>query len=352
MTSAAFYADLTFGLVLTILAYFGTRWMWRHGNIIDTPNQRSSHKRPLPRSGGVVIVLTFLLGMIYILRLEEAHLVDKQYYWAFVLSSLLIAGVSLWDDMHGKTAGFKLVTHVAAVVIVLASGIVIDNLALPWSGYASLGAAGYVVSFLWILGLSNAMNFMDGIDGLVAGTAVISSLFFMAISHHLGSSFVYITGYAILAGALGFLFWNFQPAKIFMGDVGSVFLGFVLAVLAIIAAKYDTSRVSFLVMPLLVFNIIFDAVFTFIRRAIRGEKVMQAHRTHLYQLLVRDGFTHREVSLIHYCMAFLQGLGAMWMVQIPGTQRIFIFIPFVLLQAAWAWWVMRRSGHLLKESQP
>lgn len=348
MTHIAFYTHVLFGIALTVIALVGTELMRRYGGIIDSPNQRSSHRRPLPRSGGISIVATFLLGMLFIINFGDSTLINKAYMWGFVGSSLLIAVISLIDDIKGKTAGFKLFTHVLAVLIVLACGIVIDDLALPLVGNMSLGLWGYLLSFLWILGLTNAVNFMDGIDGLVAGVAVIASLFFMIISYYSGSSFVYVTCYTILAGALGFLFLNFQPAKIFLGDVGSAFLGFIFATLAIIAARYDASHTSFLVMPLLVFNLIYDTTFTFIRRLWRREKVLNAHRAHLYQLLVRNGFTHRKVALIHYCMAFLQGLGAMWMVNIPGSQRVFIFIPFFIMQILYSIFVMRTAGHLLK----
>lgn len=347
MTHIAFYTHVLFGIVLTVIALLGTEFMRRYGRIIDRPNQRSSHVRPLPRSGGVSIVITFLLGMVFIITQGDITLISKQYMWGFVISAMLIAGISLIDDIYNKSAQFKLLTHIVAVGIVLGSGIVIDHLALPALGYISLGVWGYIISFVWILGLTNAVNFMDGIDGLVAGCAVIASLFFMIISFYQGSSFVYVTCYTLLAGALGFLFLNFHPAKIFLGDVGSAFIGFTFATLAIIAARYDASHTSFLVMPLLMFNIIFDTVFTLIRRAFKGENLLQAHRDHLYQLLVRCEFNHREVSLIHYCMVFLQGLGAMWMVMIPGSQRVFIFIPFLLMQIAYAVFVMRRANKML-----
>ncbi|MFT5258770.1 MAG: UDP-GlcNAc:undecaprenyl-phosphate GlcNAc-1-phosphate transferase [Saprospiraceae bacterium] len=349
MTNIAFYTHVLFCLALTLIALAGTELMRRYGGIIDSPNQRSSHVRPLPRSGGISIVITFLLGMVFIISFGDITLINKKYMWGFVGSAILIAVISLIDDIEGKTANFKLATHVLAVVIVLATGIVVDHLALPLVGYVPLGIWGYVISFFWILGLTNAVNFMDGIDGLVAGVAVIASLFFMIISYYNGSSFVYVTCYTILAGALGFLFLNFQPAKIFLGDVGSAFLGFTFATLAIIAARYDASHTSFLVMPLLVFNLIYDTTFTFIRRLLRREKVMEGHRGHLYQLMVRIGFTHREVALIHYCMAFLQGLGAMWMVNIPGSQRVFIFIPFFVVQLLYTMFVMRKAKHLLKQ---
>ena len=350
MTHIAFYNHVMFGVVLTIIALLGTHAMRKYGRIIDRPNQRSSHVRPLPRSGGVSVVLTFLLGMVFIITQGDTTLINKQYMWGFVISAMIIAVISLIDDIYNKSAVFKLVTHFIAVGIVLSTGIVVDHLALPGLGYIELGLAGYIISFLWILGLTNAVNFMDGSDGLVAGCTVIASLFFMAISFYQGSSFVYVTCYALLAGALGFLIVNFYPAKIFLGDVGSAFIGFTFATLAIIAARYDASHTSFLVMPLLMFNIIYDTVFTLFRRIFNKQKLMQAHRGHLYQLLIRSKFNHREVALIHYCMVFMQGLGAMWMVLIPGSQRVFVFIPFLLLQIVYSYFVIRRARKIIGET--
>lgn len=349
MTHIAFFTHVIFGVFLTFVALIGTEVMRRYGRIIDRPNQRSSHVRPLPRSGGVSIVITFLMGMVFIIFWGDTTLIKQQYMWGFVISAMLIAGISLLDDIYNKSALFKLSTHVLAIIIVLGSGIVIDHLALPVLGYMELGVLGYVISFFWILGMTNVVNFMDGIDGLVAGCAVIASLFFMAISFYQGSSFVYVTCYTLLAGALGFLCLNFHPAKIFLGDVGSAFIGFTFATLAIIAARYDASHTSFLVMPLLMLNLIFDVFITLVRRIINKQNLLQAHREHLYQLLIRSEFNHREVALLHYCMVFLQGLGAMWMVVTPGSQRAFIFLPFIALQIVYAIWVLRRAKKFVGE---
>ena len=184
---------------------------------------------------------------------------------------------------------------------------------------------------------------MDGLDGLAGGVAVIASLFFMIITFYEGSTFVYIIGYSLLAGALGFLFLNFPPAKIILGDVGAAFLGFVFAVLAIIATRYDESRTSFLVIPMLMFNFIYDTSYTFLRRLVAGKNVLEAHREHLYQLMNRSGFTHMEVVLTQYCMVFMQGLGALWIVNIPGDERMLVFVPFLLFQLAYTWQVHRRA---------
>ena len=343
MPFSELYLHILFGTILIVIAAIVTWGMLKFARIIDHPNHRSSHETPVPKSGGISIVVTFLIGMVMIVALSKGGLIQQEYIIGFVFSSLLIAIISFIDDVKEKTAVFKLVTHIIAVAVVLYSGIVIDSLSMPWAENMPLGWIGYVISFFWILGLTNAYNFMDGIDGLVASTALIASLFFMVISYYQGSSFVYITCYTIIAGSVGFLIYNAPPAKIFMGDVGSAFLGFVFATLAIIAARYDESHTSFLVMPMLLFHFIFDTIFTLFRRVRNGEKPLKAHRSHLYQLLVRSGYTHLEVTLLLSCMAFLQGLGAMWMVNIPGNERLFVFIPFLFIQLVYAKLTLKRA---------
>ena len=239
---------------------------------------------------------------------------------------------------------FKLATQIIAVLVVLWSGLVIDQVSFPSIGMLTLGSLSYPISFLWILGLTNAYNFMDGLDGLAGGVAVIVSAFFCFITFSQGSTFVYITSYTVMSGAMGFLIYNWSPARVFMGDVGSAFLGFVFAVLAIIAANHDASHTSFLVMPLLLFNFIYDTFFTFLRRLLRGERVFDAHRVHLYQLCNRFGYSHRAVCLLQYGMCVSQGIGAIWMVNIPGAQRIFVFVPFLLFQVLYSYFVIRRAS--------
>ena len=332
MSLAAFLTHLLFAIGLSCLSLGLTLYMLHRVRVMDLPNDRSSHSLPTPKSGGIAIVATFLVGVAVIFLFADKSLIREDYFLGFVVSALLIAGVSLYDDIHDKPFIIKLTTQFLAVFLVLAFGIVIDQIALPFAGLIPLGAWGYPLSFFWIIGLTNAFNFMDGLDGLAGGIALIASAFFCVITFSQGSTFVYITCYALVAGALGFLVYNFPPARIFMGDVGSAFLGFTFAVLAIIAARYDHSHTSFMVMPLLLFNLIYDTFFTFMRRLLGGERVIDAHRTHLYQLLNRLGYSHRTVSLFHYGVCIFQGIAAVWMVRIPGAERTLVFIPFLVFQ--------------------
>lgn len=343
MSLAAFLSHLFFGLGLVIISIGITRIMLQRIRIMDIPNTRSSHDRPVPKSGGLAIVATFLVGIMAIYLLGDNTPITQWYFIGFIMSALTIATVSLYDDMKYRTFKVKLGSQVIAAAVVLAFGIIIDEIALPWIGPIQLGLWAYPISFLWIVGLTNAFNFMDGLDGLAAGTAVLVSAFFGIITLSQGSTFVYISCYTLLAGSLGFLLYNFPPARIFMGDVGSSFIGFVFATISIIAGRYDHSHTSFLVMPLLLFHFIFDTSFTYVRRLLRKEHVTYAHRTHLYQLFNQLGYSHLTVSLTHGAICILQGLGAMYMVNIPGAKRVFVFLPFLILEIIYAWVVISNA---------
>lgn len=341
MTSLVWLTHGLFGLFLTLLAMLVTWWMLRRVQLMDVPNARSSHVTPTPRGGGIAIVLTFMMGMLSVLWLGDETHIQQQYFYAFAFSSFLIAAISLYDDISEKSFKIKLLTHMIAVVVLLASGVVLDTLSIPVLGNVDLGWLGWIFSFLWLLGLTNAYNFMDGIDGLAAGTAVVVSAFFAYITFMQGSHFIYICCYTIFAGSLGFLMFNVPPARIFMGDVGSAFLGFTFAAMAIIAARYDHSHTSFLVMPLLMFHFIFDTVFSMSRRILVGDNPLTAHRTHLYQLCVQMGATHRQVSVFLCGLCVIQGLAAIGMLSIQGDMRLLVFVPFICCYAFAAWWIVR-----------
>lgn len=314
--------------------------MTRYVRLIDIPNVRSSHSRPIPKSGGVGIVVAFIAACLVIYDIAGTARIDDQYFWGFLLCALALAVVSLIDDVTQTSFWAKILTQIVCVCAMLAMGVTLRTLSLPYLGEVSLGAWGYILSFLWIVGLTNAYNFMDGLDGLAGGVGSIAACFMCAIAWSQNSYFVYITSYALIASVAGFLVYNFPPARIFMGDVGSAFLGFTFATLAVIGATFDFGRLSFYVVPLLLFHFIFDTLFTLIRRAVRGEKLHLAHRSHLYQLLNRMGYTHRAIAIYHYAVTIAQGVGALLLVGLPPSNRLAVFVPFLCYQVVYAWWVL------------
>ncbi|WP_148278046.1 glycosyltransferase family 4 protein [Desulfobacula toluolica] len=303
---------------------------------MDIPNGRSSHKTSTPTIGGVAIVFTFFFSMLLIYFVEDKPMITERYFLGFTFSSLLIAGMSLYDDLKQKAFYIRLLTHVVAVIIVMSFGIIIHEVNFGYNllfvNNNSLGMIGYFITFWWIMGMINAYNFMDGLNGMAGGNAIIATVFFCIISFSQGSNFTYIVSYTLGAGVLGFLVFNFPKGKLFMGDVGSTFLGFTFAVLSIIASLYDSAHTSLLVIPLLFFHFIYDTFFTFLRRLFKGENVFQAHRTHLYQLFNRMGYKHVTVTGFYCAVAFIQGIGAIGMVTIPGLARLLVFIPYLIFQ--------------------
>ena len=343
MLFSAFFNHLLFGCVIFAISLLITRIILRKVRIIDIPNQRSSHSSPKPKSGGIAIIFSFFVGITAIYLFGDKTPITEKYFLGFMASVLAISAVSFYDDIKNRPFIVKLSVQIAAAIVAVSFGIVLDVVAMPVFGYISLGWWAYPLTVLWIVGLTNVYNFMDGLDGLAAGTAVLVSLFFSYISYSQGSTFIYITSFSLFAGSLGFLLYNFPPAKIFMGDIGSAFLGFTFATMAIIAARYDHSHTSFFVIPLLLFHFLFDTSLTFIRRLKKGENITEAHRTHLYQLCNRMGLSHRAVSLMQYGMCIAQGAGALIMVRLTGSDRLLVFIPFLLLQSVYAGIVLSKA---------
>jgi UDP-GlcNAc:undecaprenyl-phosphate GlcNAc-1-phosphate transferase len=341
-----FLTHLAFAAAIFLVSAAMTYIMARYVRVMDVPNDRSSHSRPIPKSGGIAFVSTFVFGSLVIYFVADFARIEDRYFWGYLISAILLAVVSFVDDVLQKTFFAKVLTQMFCVAVVLASGVIVTKLAVPYWGEVELGALGYVLTFLWIIGLTNAYNFMDGLDGLAAGVAVIAAGFLVAIAFEQKSVFVYMSSYVLLAGAAGFLIFNFPPAKIFMGDIGSAFLGFTFATLAVIGSSLDLGRLSFYIIPMLLFHFIFDTLFTFLRRLARGEKIHLAHRTHLYQLLNRIGHSHRAVSLFHYAVTVAQGIAAFVSVGLAPERRLLVFIPFLIFEIAYARWVLARARTL------
>jgi len=282
------FAITAFGLSSAL-----TGWICRHAlsnSLLDVPNDRSSHKIPTPRGGGLAIVVVFLLGLP-LLSINAA--IADNLFWALLGSGALVAAVGFIDDRQSVAASYRLLVHFAAAAWAL----------VCLGGIPAIVIFGWPIGSAWVLfplamvylvWLLNLYNFMDGIDGL-AGIE--------AISVCLGGIIVaFITdngqfwGLVLLATVTaGFLVWNFPPAKIFMGDVGSGFMGMVLAIFSLQAASFSAASFSAWLILLGVF--IVDASWTLARRFLQGEKVYQAHRSHAYQHAASHYQSHRQVTL-------------------------------------------------------
>ena len=310
--------------------------------ILDHPNERSSHARPTPRGGGVGVVIAFMLGMLVLYQAAQFARIADRAFLGVIAAAAAIAGVALLDDMRDLSARLRLLAQCGAALVAVASGLVVTRLALPWIGVVELGWAGPVLTLVWVVGCTNAVNFMDGLDGLVGGTLLVVSAALAVIAAEQAGWFVYAAALFLAAGFAGFLPFNIHPARIFMGDVGSQFAGFIMAVLAVAASRFDGQQLSFLIVPLLMFGLLFDAAFTLARRAAMGERLAEGHRTHLYQLAQRAGVPVRAVAAVHWGFAaFHAGLVVLFLGMSPGAKPL-IVVPAIAVQLAWLAFVVRR----------
>ena len=346
MTLLAFLTHLAVALGLALISALVVRLMIAYP-ILDHPNARSSHSRPTPRGGGLGIVVAFTLGMgVLYWQAEYARLPGPQFL-GVIGAALAIAAVSLWDDARDLRFALKLAAQALAALVAIGSGLELQRLAVPGLGIVQLGALGPLLTLFWILGCTNAVNFMDGLDGLVGGTVFLALLILCAIAESQGGWFVYLASLMLAAGLLGFLPFNLHPASIFMGDVGSQFLGFMMAILAVAAARFDAAEVTFMLVPLLLFGLFFDAAFTLMRRAAMGLNITAAHRTHLYQMAQRSGMGVRQVAAVHWGFVLAHGVLALAFMALAPAIKPLVLVPALGLQVIWLAYVrarMRRAG--------
>jgi len=306
-------------------------WADRSG-LHDLPNQRSSHARPIPRIGGVAIVLiTSLAAVLAGGMFPDATVAIA----ASVLPALAIAGVSLADDVRGVPIAARFGVHVAAAVAATALLGPVQSFELGSFGTVGLGGLAWPLTLLWIVGLTNAFNFMDGIDGIAGITAVVAGAVIAAVATVCGAPAVAVVAVALAAAAVGFLRNNWQPAAIFMGDVGSTFIGFLLATLPLAAGR-PLAAAMVAVVAASVWPFIVDTAFTIVRRAIRRENVLRAHRGHLYQRLVATGLSHATVASIYGGLSLVGGTLAVVSTTLPDARPAIdrLAVAFALTAAA------------------
>jgi len=230
--------------------------------------------------------------------------VTDNFQWSYLIGASLIALVSWLDDLYSISFGWRFLVHALSASIIISTLGHFQAIYIPFFGKFNFGAAGTVLTFLWIVWMTNAYNFMDGIDGIAGIQTFAAGIGWFIIGNLFDAEATGFYGGVLAASSLGFLIQNWQPAKIFMGDVGSAFLGYTFAVLPLLAEREigsDSTARQLLPLAAVFLNwlFIFDTVYTFIRRLLRREKVWQAHRSHIYQKFVSAGFAHQTISSLY-----------------------------------------------------
>lgn len=306
-------------------------------HLIDQPNHRSLHEQPTPRSGGIAI----LAGLAVASTMgAKAWQLPIEFGWV-AAGVLGLATVSFLDDLRGVRPAYRLAVHFAAAALLPVAGYGLRVLVLPGVELHLPLWLGVAVSLLFTVWMVDLYNFMDGMDGFAGGMAVFGFGTYAVLGYLAGESAFGWAALAVVAAALGFLAFNFPPARIFMGDVGSAVLGYLAAAFALWA---DRQGVAPLWVSVLVFSpFVVDATVTLLRRALRGDTVWEAHRSHYYQRLVTSGWGHRRTVLWEYAlmaMCAAAGFAAVRM-SAPGQWTILGSVAAVLIVAMV--WVDRRA---------
>ena len=266
---------------------------------IDQPRSRGMHSEPMPRMGGIAIVAGFLSA----LGISAVFMPDVRtgQFLGFVAGALIIVITGIVDDIRGLRPGMKLTMQIAASLVVVFSGTRVDFFVFPFM--TILNSLSIPFTLLWIVGLTNAVNFIDGLDGLAAGVTTIAAVALLILCIISGSGLAVVLAAALAGSCLGFLPRNFNPAEVIMGDTGSQFLGYVLAVSSILGVFKAYALLSVVIASFALALPIFDTVYAILRRFIAGKPIMTADRGHLHHRLIDSGYSHKQAVILLYVLS-------------------------------------------------
>ena len=323
-------------LLLTLLtAFLVSYFLIRYKNTVGVfanPNERTLHDSPTPRTGGIAIVLSIITYSFLIYPIDNTFM--------FIISGLiLVALISFVDDMHTISPVIRLIIHFLASFTLIKAGFTITSVDVAGYKINLPAGLGGLVTTLFIIWLINLYNFMDGIDGIAAGMA-ISGFTTFAVIAYIAGNIEYMAVCLVLASAsLGFLIFNFPPAKIFMGDIGASSLGFLLAAMSLWAYKENIFPI---VVSVIAFSpFIIDATVTIIIRIMKKERVWEAHNNHYYQRLVKSGLGHRDAVLWEYGLMLISAIIAVVYFLADDNDRIYLLAIYVTLYSGAIFWVHR-----------
>jgi UDP-GlcNAc:undecaprenyl-phosphate GlcNAc-1-phosphate transferase len=342
MTLHASIRHLVFLAGLALLSAAVVRVMIAVG-FMDHPSERKVHGTPVPKMGGVGIVVAYLLGIAILYRYAGFARIADPYFRGMIMSSCAIALVAFLDDLYDYPFVIKLATQVVAALAAVGSGLYVGLYRVPYVGGVDVGPLAIPFTLCWILFATNTMNFIDGLNGLSSGTALITCVFLSIFAAHANGWFTYLAAALLAAGILGFLPFNYPRARIFMGDVGSQFCGFVLAMLAVASSRFQTQELSFVLVPMMLAGALYDVAFTLVRRLSRGENITQAHRGHLFHVAHRAGMDPRLITLIYWGFALFGAASAWCFLAAPSPYKPPIVLVPLLPPIIWTFYVAHRA---------
>ncbi|MFQ3545411.1 MraY family glycosyltransferase [Halobacillus rhizosphaerae] len=289
----------------------------------DKPDARKVHKKLMPRLGGLAIFISFLVGFILFFP-------DSKYALPVIFGAGIIILTGVLDDLIQLSPKLKLSGQLLAALIVVLGGVRVEFINLPFGGEIQFGLLSIPITIIWIIAITNAINLIDGLDGLAAGVSAIALLTISGMAITMGNIFVVFMGFMMLGSTLGFLIYNFYPAKLFMGDTGSLFLGFMIGVLSLLGFK-NVTLFSFII-PVIILGVpISDTIFAIVRRTIQRKPLSAPDKSHLHHCLINLGYTHPETVLMIYAMSALFSLAAVIFSQTTLFGAAFVILFLIVM---------------------
>ncbi len=284
-------------------------------NLVSTPGGRHVHSQAIPRLGGLSIFIAVASSMVVLVASGKLSTVlDAPTAWKLLglsIGASMMFAMGLADDMKGIRARYKLLVQIIAATTAFAFGFKIDLISVPFLGDFSMGAFAFPVTLFWVVGIVNAVNLIDGLDGLAAGVVFVAALTNFVVAMVMGTPLVAVLMPPLAGAVLGFLFYNFNPARIFMGDAGSYFLGFVLALCSISGPLQKASAAVSIVVPIVALGVpIVDTMLAVLRRVLEKRSIFSPDRGHIHHRLIDMGITHRRAVLIIYGVSVAMSVGA------------------------------------------
>lgn len=334
---ALFLISATASLVLTpLLRRLCERYAW-----LDEPrDNRRVHLTAVPRLGGVAIFLSLGLALSALPLvnnlLTQALRPQLRGIIVFLICGFLVLALGVYDDLRGANAWVKFSGLVSATVLFYFLGGRIEGLSIPFVGNVVLHpVAGFILTMIWVVGIANAFNLIDGVDGLATGSALFSSLVLLTVSLIQGNALVAVIALVLTGALAGFLRYNFNPASIFLGDSGSLFVGFALAALSVQGSQKASTAVA-VAIPILAFGLpVVDTSVAIARRFISGKPILEGDREHIHHMLLERGWSQRRVVLVLYAVSALFGMLAMLFVNSgSGLTAVVLFVVGVAVVLA------------------
>ena len=308
-----YFFIFTISFITVYLSTPSIRYVALNFSVLDKKNHRKIHKKLIAKLGGLAIYLGFLAGLA-ILAVFNLPFFRSQFLEisGLVICSTVILMLGIYDDFQGSSAFIKFFIQITLALVLIHIGFRIERIFIPGLISIDTGSLSLPLTVLWLVGMTNAINLIDGLDGLASGIIAIGSLFFFMYGVFLKEDFIIFTSLALLGATLAFLRYNFYPARIFMGDTGSLFLGFLIASLAIYRSD-PTSQNNLFLPPAIVvlFLPILDTVLAILRRLLRRQYVFAGDSSHIHHYYVKLGVSHSQVVKWFYLVTIFLGIASL-----------------------------------------